>query len=210
VHVAYLWHYSASMNALTERHPVTRLTPYEESEEYWRIVIETPKGSHNKYQFDEDLGLFILKGVLPEGMTFPYDFGFLPATLGDDGDPLDVLLLMDEPAFCGCVVPARLIGVIEAKQTERDGTTEQNDRIVAVPVKARTFSDCKSIKDLNEHRLAEIQQFFVSYNRVRGKKFKLLGIRGATKAESIVKKGIEAYRKKHRGSSHHTNGNGRK
>src|SRR5439155_13760074 len=140
--------------------------------EDWQVVIETPKGCHNKYKFDERRNVFTLKTVLPEGMVFPFDFGFLPATKGEDGDPLDVLLLMDEPAFCGCVVPARLIGVIEARQTEPDGTTQRNDRLVAVPVKARTFSDCKSVKDLNEHRLAEIQEFFVSYNRVRGKRFK--------------------------------------
>ena len=94
--------------------PVTQLDPYDEKREQWRIVIETPKGSHNKYAFDEELGVFQLKGVLPEGMIFPYDFGFLPGTVGDDGDPLDVLLLMDDPAFCGCLVPSRMIGVIEA------------------------------------------------------------------------------------------------
>src|SRR5205085_2446067 len=97
-----------------------RLSAYDDSEEAWNVVIETPKGSRNKYKFSQKLGMFMLKGVLPEGMSFPYDFGFLPATLGEDGDPLDVLLLMDQPAFCGCVVPARMIGVIEAEQTERD------------------------------------------------------------------------------------------
>jgi inorganic pyrophosphatase len=195
------------MQAGMTNQTIARLCGYDEIDEQWRVMIETPKGSHNKYQFDEELGLFMLKGVLPEGMSFPYDFGFLPSTLGEDGDPLDVLLLMDEPAFCGCLVPARLIGVIEAKQTERDGTTQRNDRLVAVPVKARTYNDCKSIKDLNEHRVAEIQQFFVSYNRIRGKKFKLLGLRGAGKAERIAKEGIAAYRKKH-APNHSRDGNG--
>src|SRR5690348_7042755 len=95
---------------------IAELAPYDEKAKVWRVVIETPKGSHNKYNFDEELGLFVLGGVLPEGMSFPYDFGFLPGTLGEDGDPLDVLLLMDQPAFSGCVVPSRLIGVIEAEQ----------------------------------------------------------------------------------------------
>ncbi|HEX8201166.1 MAG TPA: inorganic diphosphatase, partial [Isosphaeraceae bacterium] len=81
------------------------------------VIIETPKGSRNKFDFDEELGLFKLGGVLPAGAVFPYDFGFVPATRGGDGDPLDVLVLMDEPAFVGCLVPARLIGVIEAEQT---------------------------------------------------------------------------------------------
>src|SRR3954471_4312128 len=166
--------------------PVTRLGAFNKDKKYWNTIIETPKGVRNKFKYDVKHGVFELGGVLPAGSSFPYDFGFLPATVGEDGDPLDVLLLMDEPAFCGCLIPARLIGVIEAKQTERDGTTQRNDRLVAVPVKARTYNDCKSIRDLNEHRVVEIQQFFVSYNRIRGKKFKLLGLRGAGKAERIA------------------------
>jgi inorganic pyrophosphatase len=172
------------------------LQPWDEEDEFWRVVIETPKGSHNKYKFDEQLGLYILNGVLPEGMGFPYDFGFLPSTQGDDGDPLDVLLFMDEPAFCGCIIPARLIGVIEAQQTEKDGTSERNDRLVAVPIKARNFSDCKSVKDLNDHRLNEIEQFFVSYNRIHGKQFKLLGMHGPAKAENLAKEGMRLFSKK--------------
>src|SRR5690349_21240815 len=97
---------------------IARLSPHDEEDEHWHVIIETPKGSHNKYDFDPKLGLFALGGVLPEGMSFPYDFGFIPSTLGEDGDPLDVLLLMDEPAFTGCLVRSRLIGVIAAKQTE--------------------------------------------------------------------------------------------
>ncbi len=176
---------------------IATLQPFDKKNNEWRVVIETPKGSHNKYKFDEDLSLFALSGVLPEGMSFPYDFGFLPSTLGDDRDPLDVLLLMDEPAFCGCVVPARLIGIIEAEQTERDGETSRNDRLVAVPIKARTYNDCRNLNDLNEHRLKEIQEFFVSYNRIRGKKFKLLGIHGPEKARATASKGIATFRSKH-------------
>jgi inorganic pyrophosphatase len=177
---------------------ISKLAAYDKTEEQWRVVIETPKGSHNKYKFDETLGLFLLHDVLPEGMGFPYDFGFIPSTLGDDGDPLDVLLLMDQPAFCGCLVPARLIGVIEAQQTETDGTSERNDRLVAVPAKARDFSDCKSVKDLNRHRLDEIEQFFVTYNRLHGKKFKLLGLHGAGKAQTLAHAGIAQYSKRHK------------
>jgi inorganic pyrophosphatase len=178
---------------MTESGSVSALGAYDAAEEQWRVIIETPKGSHNKYKFDDNLGLFMLNGVLPEGMSFPYDFGFLPSTVGEDGDPLDVLLLMDEPAFCGCLVPARLIGVIEAQQTEEDGTSERNDRLVAVPVKARNFSDCKSVKQLNDHRLYEIEQFFVSYNRIHGKKFKLLGLHGVAKAETCARRGMDRF-----------------
>src|SRR3984957_3010093 len=93
-----------------------------------RAIIETPKGSRNKFDYDADSGLFMLGGLLPEGMMFPFDFGFVPATLGDDGDPLDILVLMDAPAHVGCLIEVRIIGIIEAEQTER-GKTVSNDRL---------------------------------------------------------------------------------
>lgn len=167
------------------------LPPYDKDADEWRVVIETPKHSRNKYKFDDEIQTFILNGVLPEGMSFPYDFGFLPSTRADDGDPIDVLLIMDEPAFCGCVVPARLIGVIEAEQTETDGTAERNDRLVAISTKCRTDGDIKSLKDLDKDRLNEIEQFFVSYNRVRGKKFKILNLGGPKKADSLAQQAMK-------------------
>jgi inorganic pyrophosphatase len=88
------------------------------------VVIETPKGSPNKFAFEPRFGTFVLKGVLPAGAVFPFDFGFVPSTRAEDGDPVDVLVLMDAPAFPGCVVPSRLVGVIEAEQTE-GGKTER-------------------------------------------------------------------------------------
>ena len=174
--------------------PISRLAAHDAEKDEWQVVIETPKGSHNKFKYDEAREVFILSGVLPEGIAFPYDFGFLPSTTGDDGDPLDVLLLTHEPTFCGCLVPARLIGVIEAEQTERDGRTERNDRLVAIPMSARNYHDIRSIKDLNEHLLKEIQEFFVSYNRIRDKKFKVLGLHGPGKAGELAESGIRAAR----------------
>jgi inorganic pyrophosphatase len=95
------------------------------------VVVDTPKGSRNKYKLDERDGQWRLSKVLPQGMSFPYDFGFVPSTRGEDGDPVDVLILADEPSFPGCVVAARLIGVLEAEQTEGRKTV-RNDRLVAV------------------------------------------------------------------------------
>src|SRR5689334_13079142 len=106
-----------------------RLEPFEG--DCLMVVIETPKGSPNKLAFEPRYGAFVLKGVLPAGAVFPFDFGFVPSTRADDGDPLDVLVLMDAPVSPGCVVPSRLIGAIEAEQTE-DGTKERNDRLLAV------------------------------------------------------------------------------
>ena len=103
----------------------------EPKEDLLQVIIETPQDSRNKYAFDPEQEIFSLKKVLPAGMSFPYDFGFLPRTLAPDGDPLDVLVLMDEPAFPGCLLLARLIGVIEGEQI--DGKKRiRNDRIVAV------------------------------------------------------------------------------
>ncbi len=166
------------------------LQPFDRKKGEWRVVVETPKGSRNKYKFDDELGTFILNGVLPEGMSIPYDFGFLPGTRAEDGDPVDVLVLMDEPAFCGCIVPSRVIGVIEAEQSEKNGQTERNDRLVAVSTRSRDDRNLHTLKNIDRHRLKEIQEFFVSYNRVKGKKFKVLNIGGPKKAEALAKQAM--------------------
>src|SRR5215472_1238470 len=126
------------------------------------VVVDTPKGSRNKYKFDEQHGQWRLSKVLPQGMSFPSDFGFLPSTRGEDGDPLDVLLFMDEPTFPGCIVPAQLIGVLEAEQTE-DGKTIRNDRLVAVVETPFNPAEYDTLEDMNSERLEEIEHFFIAY-----------------------------------------------
>jgi len=162
------------------------------------VLIETPKGSRNKFKYDEKRGLFKLSGVLPVGAVFPFDFGFIPSTLGGDGDPLDVLILMDEPAFPGCLIPARLIGVIEAEQTE-DGKTNRNDRLIAVAVDSRAHTDIHKLNDLNESLVNEIEHFFISFNEAKGKQFKPLGRFEPDRARHVVEKGMKANNKKQRG-----------
>src|SRR5919199_5701638 len=107
--------------------PYARLSAFQGDSNVLNVIVDTPKGSRNKYKYDEELGIFRLSGVMPAGAVFPYDFGYVPSTLGEDGDPIDVLVLMDEPAFVGCLVPSRLIGGFCAEQTE-SGKTERNDR----------------------------------------------------------------------------------
>ncbi|MGC2474185.1 MAG: inorganic diphosphatase [Candidatus Sulfotelmatobacter sp.] len=153
-------------------------------------VIETPGGSRNKFKYDPDLGFFALSGVLPEGMVFPHAFGFVPQTKAADGDPEDVLILMDEPSFAGCIVPSRLIGVIEAEQTETDGKSERNDRLVAVAAHSRDYSEVQTFDDLNKNMLKELEQFFVNYNKERGKKFRVLQMRGPQHALKLLKKSL--------------------
>jgi inorganic pyrophosphatase len=172
--------------------PLARLDVRDFDSGDWNVVIDTPKGSRNKYKYDENRRLFHLKHVLPVGAVFPFDFGFLPSTRGQDGDPLDVLLLMDEPAFAGCLVPARLIGVIEAEQTE-DGKTVRNDRLIAVAAYSYNHKDVRSLDQLSDNLLGEIELFFVSYNAAQGKEFRPLGRHGPRRAEALVEEGAEAF-----------------
>lgn len=175
--------------------PFDKIPPFDAESGDLNVIVDTPKGSRNKYEFDEKLGLFKLGGVLAVGHSFPFDFGFIPNTLGGDGDPLDVLVLMDEPAFVGCLIPSRLIGVIEAEQTEKDGKPERNDRLIAVAANSRVHQSIKSINDLNETLVGEIEHFFISYNEAKGKQFKPLGRFAATKAKKIVEEGIKLWKK---------------
>jgi inorganic pyrophosphatase len=164
----------------------SRLNPRDDQNSI-QVIIETPKGSRNKYAFDPEQRIFCLKKVLPEGMVFPHDFGFIPCTEAEDGDPLDVLILMDQSAFPGCLVRARLIGVIEGEQTE-DGKSERNDRLVAVSETSHTHSDIQSISDLNKSLLDEIQKFFVNYHANDGTEFKVLGCKGPDAALKCFKR----------------------
>jgi len=169
----------------------TRLRPFKKGEKnVFNAVIETPMGSRNKFKYDEELGCFALSGVLPQGMMFPHAFGFIPQTRAADGDPEDVLVILDEPVFPGCVVPSRLVGVIEAEQTE-DGKTERNDRLIAVAASSRDHSDVKSLHDLNDNLIEEIEKFFVNYNEEKGKKFKVLKRRGPQQAKKLLEKSWE-------------------
>src|SRR5215210_5774775 len=169
------------------------LDPFDDEGEL-NVVIETPKGSRNKYNYDGETGLFKLGGVLPSGASFPFDFGFVPSTVGGDGDPLDVLVLMDEPAFTGCLVHARLVGVIEAEQTERDGETERNDRLIGVAAESRLQRHVRALGSLNPDLVEEIEHFFISYNQVKGKEFKPLGRFGARRAAQVLEEGIKLFR----------------
>lgn len=149
------------------------------------VIIETPKGSRNKFDYEPDGRLFALGRVLPPGAVFPFDFGFVPSTLAQDGDPLDVLVLMDAPAFPGCHIKARLVGVIEAEQT-KDGKTVRNDRLIAVAAESHSFRQARALPDLPRELIDGIEHFFVSYNQMAGRQFKPLGRQGPGKAGELV------------------------
>src|SRR6266850_1685096 len=156
---------------------LSRLNPFDpDDKQILRVVIETPKGSRNKFAFDPDQLIFELKKVLPAGMTFPYDFGFVPSTKADDGDPVDVLVLMDEPAFPGCVLTCRPIGVIEGEQGNKKDK-ERNDRIIAIEKDAHSWADIKTINDLGKEFCRELEEFFVNYHKLSGKEYRVLGVK---------------------------------
>ena len=159
-----------------------------------RAIIETPKGCRNKFDYDPDSGLFMLAGLLPEGMMFPFDFGFIPSTLGEDGDPLDILVLMDAPAQMGCLIEVRIIGIIEAEQTQ-DGKTESNDRLLGVAIHSYDHEGLETINDVSKTLLDQLEAFFISYNKQRGKKFKVTGTGGPKKAVTFLRAGMQAHKK---------------
>ncbi|MGA9511799.1 MAG: inorganic diphosphatase [Candidatus Sulfotelmatobacter sp.] len=165
----------------------SRLKPFDADDKHMlRVVIETPKGSRNKFAFNHEEHIFELKKVLPAGMAFPYDFGFVPSTKADDGDPVDVLVLMDEPAFPGCALTCRALGVIEGEEVGKKGKV-RNDRIVAVEQDAHSWADIKTLDDLGKQFLAELEEFFVEYHRLSDRKYRVLDVKGPGQARKLVK-----------------------
>jgi inorganic pyrophosphatase len=169
----------------------TQLQPVNTQDGLVQVIIETPKGSRNKFAFDPKQHIFSLKAVLPAGMTFPYDFGFLPQTIASDGDPIDVLLLMGEPAFPGIAVRSRLIGIIEGEQI--DGKKRiRNDRLVAIAEANHMYANIRKLKDLPGKFLRELEDFFVNYHRLEGKQYRLLGGKGTSAAMRMIKQARKA------------------
>jgi len=165
----------------------SRLAPTDQNDdETVQVVIETPKGSRNKYAFDQDERVFALKKVLPAGMTFPHDFGFIPSTKAEDGDPIDVLVLMDEPAFPGCLLKCRPIGVIEGEEGKK-GDMERNDRIVAIEESNHRWAHVHHIDDLGKQFVKELEDFFVNYRELSSKKYKVIDVRGPGEAWRRIK-----------------------
>lgn len=153
---------------------------------FLNVIIETPKGSRNKYAYQAENGLFELSKVLPAGTSFPYDFGFVPGTLADDGDPLDAMVIVETECFPGSLLECRPIGVIKAEQKEHNKKKERNDRIIAVAIASIDHSELKHVKDMNKNLLDELIHFFEYYNSLRNKKFMFLGIGGHKEAHKII------------------------
>jgi len=155
----------------------------------FEIVIETPRDSRQKYKFDERSASFKLSKLLPLGMCFPYDFGFLPGTRAEDGDPIDAMVISEFISFPGCRMDGRLIGVLTAEQ-EKKGKMIRNDRYFFIPVNSVTFQHINSIKDFPNEHLKQLLFFFITYNAERDKDFKPLKIHNTAKAEKLLMEAI--------------------
>jgi len=154
------------------------------------VLIEIAAGSKNKYEFDKDLQAFALDRVLYSSVQYPYDYGFVPNTLADDGDPLDGMVIIDEPTFPGCVIASRPIGMLEMI----DGG-DRDEKILCVPDNDPRFAQVKSLKDVAPHRLDEIAEFFKTYKNLQKKAVQILGWQDIDKVQALVDECIRAAQK---------------
>lgn len=151
------------------------------------VLIEIPAGSKNKYEFDKDMQALALDRVLYASVHYPYDYGFVPNTLADDGDPLDGMVIMDQPTFPGCVIAARPIGMLEMI----DGG-DRDEKILCVPDKDPRYVNVKSLADIDPHRLDEIAEFFRTYKNLEKKVTEILGWKDVDQVAPLVEACIKA------------------
>jgi len=153
-----------------------------------RAIVETPAGRRTKFDYHAESGLFALHDVLPAGMAFPLAFGFVPNTLAEDGDPVDIVVLADEDLPVGCLAVVRLLGVIEACQTERDGRRNRNDRLIGRILKTRMYADVQDLDCLGSAMVDELKRFFETYNGLKGKRFEVTAMSDPARACALIEK----------------------
>lgn len=149
-------------------------------------MIESPKGFNQKFDYDAGQQRFMLSKMLPAGLVFPFDFGMIPGTKGEDGDPLDIIVVAESGTFPGCLVECRLIGALQAEQTERDGKTVCNDRFVGIPVVSQVFPNIQELDQLPDNILNQLEHFFKNYNEQAGKEFRVTARLSAQAAAKLI------------------------
>jgi inorganic pyrophosphatase len=170
-------------------HPWRDLPPGHHPPDEVTAIIEIPRGSRNKYELDKDSGFFKLDRVLYSAVHYPGDYGFIPRTLHEDGDPLDIIVRIDEPTFTGCQIASRPIGVL--KMLDRG---EPDDKILAVPAADPLHQEWFDIADLPQHYLSEIEHFFQIYKDLEGKRMQILGWEKSDVAMQVIVDSIDRYR----------------
>ena len=169
-------------------HPWRDLPPGRHPPEEVTAVIEIPSGSRNKYELDKDSGLLRLDRVLYSAVHYPGDYGFIPRTLHEDGDPCDILVLVNEPTFPGCQIDARPIGVL--MMLDRG---EPDDKILAVPSNDPYYSEYFDIADIPQHYLKEVEHFFHIYKDLEGRRVQTIGWEKSVKAMRVITDSITRY-----------------
>jgi len=155
------------------------------------VVIEIPLDGVTKYEYDKELHVFRLDRNLYSPVHYPGDYGFIPSTLGDDGDPLDVLVLCDTPSFPGCLQSVRPIGLMDMIDSG-----EGDEKILAVGCANPRYFDVNSYEQIHPHKLKEIVHFFSTYKDLEGKKVEIKGWRDTAYAHTVIEKSMAAYKKK--------------
>lgn len=180
---------------------IERLEAFDKGSHWVNAIVETPKCSRVKYAYSPESGLFRLKRAMPEGMAFPFNYGFIPSTLGKDGDPLDIVVLNEEPVVLGCLLRVRLLAVIEAEQAEDDKMV-RNDKLIGTAIDEETPPEFLSVK-LDKARINQIVFFFTAYNKINGKKFKALKTKGPEQAERLIRDGMKLFKKQEEKDTNH-------
>ena len=159
------------------------------------VLVDTPAGSAAKFKLDPKKDCYTVAHILTPGMVFPFDFGSVPSTAAEDGDPLDALILAEAPTFPGCLVPVRLIGALVATQTQ-SGRTIRNDRLIGVADESRRFGELRKLTDAPKHLVDSLEHFFVSYNEARGRRFRVRRRVGPAEARRLVAAAERRFEKK--------------
>lgn len=164
------------------------LEPGPDCPETVRMIVEIPKNSSNKYEYDGELGIFRLDRALYSPMHYPGDYGFIPGTLAEDNDPLDVLAIVAEPSFTGCMISVRPVGVLEMVDSG-----EPDQKVLAVPIRNPRYDQIHTTDQVFPHTLREIEYFFSIYKELEGKRTEMRGWRGPREAREIIRLSRQRY-----------------
>jgi len=156
------------------------------------VIVEINKGSKNKYEIDKETGLIALDRAMHTSQDYPFDYGFVPQTLWDDGDALDVVLLTTYPLFPGILVAARPVAIMHMTDSG-----EGDDKVIAVPLDDPRWAEVQDLADINKHTLKEMEHFFTTYKQIQNKVVEVTGFEGVTAARAAVTKSIELYKKEY-------------
>jgi inorganic pyrophosphatase len=158
------------------------------------VVIECPRGSQLKLKYDPTMGVFTLSRALVLGLSYPYDWGFIPGTRADDGDPVDAMVLIDAPTCPGLVIPCRPLGVVELSQKREGGGRERNDRVIAAPCASQRAQEIDHVDHLPRALREELEAFFTNATLFEGKDPRVLGWKGRKAAERLIRRGVRAFK----------------